>query len=124
MSAIALRLAGPAAVIGLLVALGLFLTRGAEAEIRQAMLLACAIAFLGSLVGAIPLLKNTSPDPAGASRFLAAMLLRLGAVSLGALAVTLIGPVRLEPFLLWLAAGYLVLLVVDTAFALRAFRSL
>ena len=52
------------------------------------------------------------------------MLLRMGAVGVGALAVVLLAEVRVEPFLLWLAVSYLVFLIVDTAFALRVFRSL
>ena len=97
-------------------------------ESIEAAFWAAAVVFLGSLVGAVPLIRGGSPDnwigPAGASRFLAAMLLRLGAVGLGGAAVGLLGGVSLEPFLIWLGACYLVLLVVDTAFALRTFRSL
>ncbi len=116
----------------------------------QAAIWASAVALFGSLAGVVPLLSGVSPGSAhetpaddgqsgtssggvggvpggplvGASRFLASMLLRLGAVGIGALAVGLFGVVHLEPFLLWLAVSYLALLVVDTALSLRIARSL
>lgn len=115
------------------------LPRNYGPEAVEAVIWACGVALLGSVVGAVPLFlggppgastaapgpRSAPPSPmAGVSRFMAAMLLRLGAVGIGALAVVALGAVSVEPFLLWLAASYLVLLVVDTAFALRTFQSL
>lgn len=97
-------------------------------EAFPAALWAALVAFFGSLVGIVPLLSSGDAEamsgPAGASRFLAAMILRLVAVGLGGAAVALVTGVALEPFLIWLGASYLVLLVVDTAFALKAFQRL
>ena len=113
--------------VGLIVA-GSWWTRDAAAGTREAMIWACAVVFLGSLLGSLPLALEatgaSASGPGGVSRFLAAMLLRMGAVGVGALAVVLLAEVRVEPFLLWLAVSYLVFLIVDTAFALRVFRSL
>ena len=130
---------GTAVTIGLLVA-GSWWTRNAPAGTREAMVWACAVVFAGSLVGAVPLAlvpgRVSGPgEPAGAglgpaigpaavSRFLATMLVRMGAVGVGAVAVIFLGEVRVESFLLWLAVCYLAFLMVDTAFALRVFRSL
>ncbi|MCH7665916.1 MAG: hypothetical protein IH936_08320 [Acidobacteria bacterium] len=134
---------GTAVTIGLLVA-GSWWTRNAPAGTYEAMVWACAVVFAGSLVGAMPLVLGQGgvlapgapgEPPAGAgvgpargpeavSRFLAAMLVRMGAVAVGAGAVIFLGEVRVESFLLWLAVGYLAFLIVDTAFALRVFRSL
>ena len=123
---------GTAVTIGLLVA-GSWWTRNAPAGTHEAMVWACAVVFAGSLVGAVPLVLGPGGQggPVGAgvgpeavSRFLAAMLVRMGAVAVGAGAVIFLGEVRVESFLLWLAVGYLAFLIVDTAFALRVFRSL
>lgn len=90
---------------------------------------ASGVAFLGSVVGVLPLLigGRLSPKedgPGAATRFLASMLARLLAVGVAAVAAVLLGGVEMEPFFLWLALSYLVLLVVDTWFALRVSRSL
>ena len=120
---------GTAVTIGLLVA-GSWWTRNAPAGTHEAMVWACAVVFAGSLVGAVPLVlgpggpAGAGVGPEGVSRFLAAMLVRMGAVAVGAGAVIFLGEVRVESFLLWLAVGYLAFLIVDTAFALRVFRSL
>ncbi len=118
-----------------LLGVGFLLTRNSAAGTREAMVWACVVVFVGSLVGALPLVSGLSATaglpgtvgpasgPAAVSRFLAAMLLRMGAVGVGAVAVVLLGEVRVEPFLLWLAVSYLAFLIVDTAFALRVFRS-
>jgi hypothetical protein len=92
------------------------------------MFWACGVVLLGSILGMVPLVSRVSGrasvGPAGVSRFLAAMLLRLVAVGVGAGVVILFGEVEVEPFLLWLAVSYLVFLILDTAFALRVFRRL
>jgi len=120
---------GTAVTAGLL-GVGILVTRDSAAGTREAMVWACMVVFLGSLLGSLPLAWGASAGgaaaavgPEGVSRFLATMLLRMGAVGVGAVAVVFLGDVRVEPFLLWLAVSYLVFLVVDTAFALRVFRS-
>ena len=120
-----------AATLALLAVGRLLLPRSYGPEAVEAAFWAAGVALFGSLVGVIPLISGGSPEaksgwagPAGASRFLAAMLLRLVAVGLAGAAVGLLGQVPLEPFLIWLGACYLVLLIVDTAFALKTFQSL
>ncbi len=116
------------AVTVVLLVAGALLTRDAAPGARESMVWACGVVLLASILGAVPLVSGAGADvtagPAGVSRFLAAMLLRLGAVGIGAVAVVLLGEVEVEPFLLWLAVAYLVFLIVDTAFALRVFRRL
>ena len=111
-----------------LLAVGAVLTRNADPSVREAMIWACGVVLVGSILGVVPLVvgaaEGVAPGPAGVSRFLVAMLLRLGAVGAGAVVVVLFGEVDVESFLLWLAVSYLVLLIVDTAFALRVFRRL
>lgn len=124
-----------AAVSAALLAAGLLSTRGSTEGTREAILWACTVGWLGSLAGAIPLVLGLTPrtdtaapraaaGPEAVSRMLAAMLLRLGVVGLGALAAIFLAGLVVKPFLLWLAASYLALLVVETGFALRSFRSL
>ncbi|MCP4200914.1 MAG: hypothetical protein GY769_03165 [bacterium] len=116
------------AVTVVLLVAGTLLTCDAAPGARESMIWACGVVFLGSILGAVPLISGAgaaaSAGPAGVSRFLAAMLVRLGAVGIGAVAVVLLGEVEVAPFLLWLAVSYLVFLIVDTAFALRVFRRL
>lgn len=126
--------AAATAVVALVLAIGLALGRSAPAGSREAMLWACGVALVGTLAGLVPLLgggavgdgskARPGAGPAAVSRFLASMLLRLAAVAVGSGAVLVLGNVSAKPFLLWLAVSYLALLVVETAFALRVFRSL
>lgn len=104
--------------------LGLMVNRTAGAETHQAVVWACLASLGGSVVAAIPLFGPAETGPAGASRFLASMMIRLGLAGLAALAVVVLEPVPASPFLLWLGVAYLSLLIVDTVFALRVFRSL
>jgi len=124
-------LAGGVAVC--LLGAGAFVTRGGSAGGREAMFWACGVVIVGSLLGAVPLILakgekggGSAPavGPAAVSSFMAAMLLRMGAVAIGAAGVIFLVEVEAKPFLLWLAVGYLVFLVLETAFALRLFRSL
>lgn len=129
-----LRFAALAGAVSLcLLGVGVFATRGGAAGGREAMFWACGVVILGSLLGAVPLVlarreksgaAGTAVGPAAVSSFMAAMLLRMGAVAIGAAGVIFLAEVEAKPFLLWLAVGYLVFLVLETAFALRLFRSL
>lgn len=129
------------AVTGFLLAAGLLMTRSSPTGTWEAIVWACAVVFVGSMVGMIPLVlgapapegrtgAGTTPGlapgvgPAAVSRFLASMLVRMGSVAVGSVAVVLLGEVAVKPFLLWLAVSYLALLIVETAFALRVFRRL
>ncbi|MFQ5525761.1 MAG: hypothetical protein ACE5GX_05815 [Thermoanaerobaculia bacterium] len=98
-------------------------------EAVAAVYWSCAIVLFGSVVGVLPLVLGGPPSPredgpAAATRFLASMLVRLGSVALGAAVAVVLGAVSLEPFLIWLGASYLLLLVVDTVFVFTASRSL
>lgn len=126
---LALRFTGIATAVTLvLLAVGVVLTRNADPGVREALIWACGIVWAGSILGVAPLVvgaaEGVAPGPAGVSRFLVAMLLRLGAVGVGAVAVVLLGDVDVQAFLLGLAVSYLVFLVIDTAFALRVFGRL
>lgn len=95
-----------------------------------AMLLACAVSFVGSAVGGIPIATAGAAGPGanagldGLKRFTASMVLRLLVVAaLAAAVIWFLAPER-KPFLLWLAISYLVLLAADTGFAQRVLRRL
>lgn len=123
-----------AALAGLtlaLAALGYLPTRSIAGEAGlPAMFLACAVSFVGSAAGALPIVITETgggQGPAGIEgfkRISAAMVLRLTVVAcLGGAVYWLLRPEK-RPFLLWLAISYLVLLVADTGFARAALRRL
>jgi hypothetical protein len=121
-----------------LLAAGYLPTRSLAGEAAlPAMLLACAISFVGSAVGGLPLARvgvmGTGGDAGagkgdggveGLKRVITAMALRLAVVVvLAGAVILLVGPER-KPFLLWLALSYLVLLVADTGYAQTVLRRL
>lgn len=114
-----------AAVSLALAALGrLWVSRAAGPEAVAAMLAGIGVSAAASVLGALPLLgagPGTAPDHR-ASMALAAIGLRLFVVLvLGGLAWAS-GRFAPRPLLLWLAVSYLLLLVVDTYFALAVLR--
>lgn len=90
----------------------------------RAMLLALGIVSLASVAGAVPVFLARQSGEPKAHAPLAAMLVRLVTVALLALVVGVVLAPPLAPLLLWLGIGYVVLLVVDTAYALRLLGSL
>lgn len=89
-----------------------------------AMLLALGIVGVASTIGAVPVFLARRSGRPRAHVPLAAMLVRLVTVALLALIVGVALAPPLAPLLLWLGIGYVILLVVDTAYALRALGSL
>ena len=117
-----------AALVGLtlaLAAVGYLPTRSlAGPAALPAMFLACAVCLAGSAVGGVPIALARAGGVEGLKRFIASMVLRLLVVVLLAVAVLLLlGPER-KPFLLWLAIGHVVLLIVDTGFARKVLERL
>jgi hypothetical protein len=87
---------------------------GGESAVR-AMLAGCGVGVVASAVGGVPVLLGLP----GATGILAAMALRF-AVALGlSLAAALSGQFERGPLLVWVAISYMVLLTVDTRFALK-----
>jgi hypothetical protein len=116
------------ALVGLslvLLAIGYRPTRSMAGEAAlPAMLLACAVSFVGSAVGALPIATARVGGLEGLKRFTASMVLRLLLVAaLAGAVIWLLDPER-KPFLLWLAISYLVLLMADTGFAQAVLRRL
>lgn len=89
-----------------------------------AMPLAVAVTAIGSIVGGLPVLLARASGDVKPHVVLLSMLVRLFAVVALAALVLLSTSVSLTPFLLWLAIGYVALLVVDTGYAMRLSRSL
>jgi len=89
-----------------------------------AMPFAIGVAAFGSIVGGIPVLLARSSGDVKPHVVLVSMLVRLFVVVALAALVLLSASFALPPFLLWLAAGYLALLVVDTGYAMRLSGSL
>lgn len=100
----------------MLVLVGIPVTRKVAGDAAvPALLLACAVSLIASLVGAvIILLSRELRGPNGVFAAMAAMGARLVIVALAGLLIALSGWVVLKPFLLWLALSYMALLIVDT----------
>lgn len=116
------RFVGVSVTVAVLLAgVGFFPTRKLSgAGGLWAMLGACGVSLLGSWCGAVPLALVAAGDKASvATAALGAMAVRFAVVLMGALAVSLGTGVDRAPFLIWIGISYLVLLVVDTFFAVR-----
>lgn len=83
-----------------------------------AMLCAIVAAALGSLIGGFPVAVARAGGTAGPQVVMISMTVRLIAVALLAAALALSLDLEMTPFLLWLAIAYLLLLVIDTLFAM------
>jgi hypothetical protein len=118
-----------AAVSLLLAAAGWWPTRWlAGPEGTPAMLAGCAIGLVASLAGGLPVAfgggaGGTRPGLPPAFRALAGVGLRLAVAAVLAAAAALSGRFAVAPLVAWTAVGYLVLLAVDTRFALAAARA-
>lgn len=110
-------------------ALGYLPTRAlAGGEGLPAMAVGIAIGFLASSLGAVPVaLAAAGERSAGRSPAMtvasAAMALRLMVVLALALPAALSGRLARGPLLVWVAISYIVLLAVDTRYALVALRT-
>ena len=120
-----LFLAALAGLTLVLLAVGYLPTRSLAGEAAlPAMLLACAVSFVGSAVGGVPIARARESGLEGLKLFTASMVLRLLVVAaLAGAVIWFLAPER-KPFLLWLAISYLVLLAADTGFAQAVFRRL
>lgn len=78
---------------------------------------ACGVSWVASLVGALPLIIGVKAGEPMVSRALAATGLRLITTVMLGLAVGLTGPFEPRTLLVGLAASYVLLLAVDTWFA-------
>lgn len=86
-----------------------------------AMGVALGISVIASALGGVPLLLLAASTPAQRLNLvLGAMLVRLLAALLLGVAAALSGWLTTGPLLIWLAVSYLVLLAVDTAYAVSA----
>ncbi len=119
-----------AAVSLLLAAVGWIPTRWLAGPAGPAAMLAgCAIALAASLFGGLPIALGggndggSRPSAPPVLRALAGVGLRLAVAVALAAAAALSGRFAVAPLVAWTATGYLVLLVVDTRFALAAARA-
>jgi hypothetical protein len=92
-----------------------------------AMLAGCSVGVVASALGGVPvLLMSGMPGTSagkGGTGALAAMAVRFAAALGLGLAAALSGSFERGPLLLWLAISYMVLLTVDTRYALGGFLS-
>jgi len=110
----------------LLVALAGFLpTRKLAGEPGlMAMAAGCGVSLVASWLGALPIAIAAGSDgKAFASALLGSMALRFLVVLAGTLVLALGTEVARTPFLVWVGISYVVLLVVDTRFAVRSQQS-
>ncbi len=110
-----------AGVVALALALGYVPTRRLAGEAGlKAMLAGCAIGAVSSMVGAIPVALAAARGIKSATAPLAAMALRFAAALALVLPAALSGWFATVPLLVWVAISYMVLLAVDTRYALVA----
>ena len=119
------RLVGAALLVVAVVAcLGYWPTiRIAGVETVWSMLVGCGVSWIAGCVGAIPLaraMSRRSPQPAFA--VLASTALRFVTVLLLIVPLALSGWFEPTPLVLWVAVSYVVLLMLDTAFTVRAVK--
>jgi hypothetical protein len=93
---------------------------GGESAVR-AMLAGCGVGGVASALGGVPVLLFAGTG--GASGVLAAMAVRFAAALGLSLAAALSGEFARGPLLIWVAISYMVLLTVDTRYALGGFGS-
>jgi hypothetical protein len=93
---------------------------GGEGAVR-AMLAGCGVGTVASALGGVPVLLFW--EVGGATGVLAAMAVRFAAALGLGLAAALTGSFERGPLLLWMAISYMVLLTVDTRYALGGFLS-
>lgn len=87
-----------------------------------AMLAGCAVALLAAAAGGVPIaLSRRLAAAARANALLGAMAVRFGVAAVLAVAAVLTGLFPNAPLLLWVAVGYVVLLVVETWYAVKGF---
>ena len=85
-----------------------------------AMLAGCLVSLAASVIGSIPLVVGLhGPARNRANAILLSTALRLAVVLVLALAVALSGWFDRTPLLIWLAISYVLLLLVDTVYAVR-----
>ncbi|HZF13866.1 MAG TPA: hypothetical protein VFE33_34160 [Thermoanaerobaculia bacterium] len=110
-------LAWTSAIAALIALLGYLPTKrwGGEGAVR-AMLAGCGVAAVASGLGGIPVTLFSGAG--GTTGALAGMALRFGAALVLTLAAALSGELERGPLLFWVGLSYMVLLVVDTRFAL------
>jgi hypothetical protein len=102
-------------------ALGWFPTRRlAGAGGTTALGAGCTVAWLGSMVGGVPVMLGELRLLPPVTAALAASALRPAAVIAVAAAVAVSGRLSLAPFLVWTALAHLVMLAVDTLYAAAA----
>ena len=95
----------------------------AGSDAVSAMLAGCAVAWVGSIVGAIALKVSLGGQAASVpNAALLATAVRLAAIVIVGGAVALTGFFAVRPLLLWTALGHLGLLFADTAWTLKALR--
>lgn len=118
------RFVGLAMVLTLaLVAVGYFPTRSLSGPTGVvAMLWGCGVSALASALSGVPLAFHGAGGLDGTQLSLLAMLLRFLGVLLLLASVLVFVEVAIEPFLVWVVIGYLVLLLGDTIFAVRLLR--
>lgn len=108
-------------VVGLVAGIGYVSTsRLANGEGVAAMLAGCGVSFVASCLGSIPIaLALAGPDSNRATAILASTALRFLTVLVLVVPLVFSGWLNQKVFVLWVAVSYLVLLLVDTALAVR-----
>lgn len=117
-----LWVSGTAVVIA---ALGYFPTLKVAGESAiTPMIGAIGAVALGSIIGGVPIFRARLRGAAKPGVVMVSMIVRLVAVVILAAFTGLLLELRMEPFLVWLALSYLLLLVVDTRYSMTVLGSL
>jgi hypothetical protein len=108
-------------IVGVIVALGYLPTKrmGGPGAVT-AMLAGCAISFVASIVGSIPIVAaSRGPKRQMPTAVMLSTALRFLVVLVLALSAALSGWFERAPLLIWVAISYILLLAADTVFAVR-----
>ena len=98
--------------------------RLAGEDALPALIAGCVVALLAAAIGAIPIVRARSrPDAVrrGPTAALAATGLRIAATAVLGTVAALSGWFAIRPLVIWIAVAHVVLLVVDTRYAVSAF---
>ena len=95
---------------------------GADGLVAEAV--GCAVAWIAGIVGFVPGCLRIDQSPTAAARaFLAGPAIRFMVAATLGVPVALSGWVQRTPLLLWIALGYLAVLLVDTVMVVRLLRT-
>jgi len=91
-------------------------------EAVEGMFWGCGLCLVAAAAAGLPQMLVEGSTRGEAGLMLSSLGIRMGLTLFGALAIVLVMPVSKTPFLLWVAASYIVFLIADVVFVLMQRR--